>query len=154
MNLRHAFVLILGSSLISSAAAADKAAPGTNSVAKGPVGPAAIKVPASRFNIPSSTLEGRDPFFPNSARLQSSVPKNTDPKQTPVSVTLQLKGISGTGTNRVALINTTTFRAGDEDMVNIGNGRKVEVTCISIGEESCVVEVLGARQELRLRQPF
>jgi hypothetical protein len=161
MKLRHALALILGSSLISSAlpafAAGDKPGAATNAVpgknAATNAAPATIIVAASRFNIPTSTVEGRDPFFPNSARLQSGTVKSADPKARP-TISLLLKGISGNGINRVALINNTTFKAGDTGMVTANNGAKVEVTCLSIGDESALVESQGVRQELRLRQPF
>ena len=158
MKLRHALALIFGFCLISSAstarAAAEKAAPGTNTVAKAAAANAPIVVPSSQFAIPNSAQDGRDPFFPNSARLQVGTVKAGDPKIKAPSVALQLKGISGIGTNRVALINTTTFRAGDTETVTASNGAKVVVTCVSIGDESAVVEVLGKREELRLRQTF
>lgn len=159
MKLRFALILI--ASLISSAAtafaSAEKAGTSTNTVAAKPAVTNAaltpIPIATSKFNIPSTTAEGRDPFFPNSARLQAGSLKPADPSGKGPAVALLLKGIGGSRENRVALINTKTFKVGDIEPVTV-NGVRVQVSCISIGEDSVVVEVNGVRQELRLPQGF
>lgn len=108
----------------------------------------AIKIPKSDFILPTSTDQGRDPFFPLSSRLRSRPTSNETIKAAPV--TLSLKGVSGTEGRRFALINDKTFAAGEEREIAVGNGR-VRVHCLEIREDSVTVDVNGNRQELRLR---
>jgi len=111
----------------------------------------AIEVPRSVFIIPSRAGDGRDPFFPLSRRMvvEAQPSKSGDtPKSEPIS--LVLKGISRNDRNRFALINDKTFTAGEEREVVMNNSR-VRVHCLEIKEDSVVVEVNGARKELRMR---
>lgn len=113
---------------------------------------AEIEVPRSVFTIPTKAGDGRDPFFPLSRRMVvEAKPDNSAETPTPVPVALSLKGISrGAGSKRYALINDKTFTVGDESEVVINNSR-VRIHCIEIKEDSVIVEVNGARQELRMR---
>lgn len=119
---------------------------GTNSASK----QVAIEVPASQFVIPTSTSEGRDPFFPDSTRVHASAIINTNPGPKAPSAPLVLQGISVVGPKRFALINGRTFEVNEDADVSVGRA-KVHVLCVSIKEDSVVVEVEGSRQELRLR---
>lgn len=113
---------------------------------------AAIVVPRSEFVLPTKASDGRDPFFPLSARINvSTKPEKTTEVPQPATVAMTLKGIArGVGTKRYALINDKTFTVGDEHEVLVSNSR-VRVHCIEIKEDSVIIEINGARQELRMR---
>lgn len=148
--------LILTSVVFVSAAVAPVAALAETSLQKAgaaaPTNSAAIEIPHSTFVIPTRPSDGRDPFFPLSRRLvvETQPDKGADiPKVAPVSLTL--KGISRNPDNkRFALINDKTFASGEEGEVVMNNSR-FRIHCIEIKEDSVVVEVNGARQELRMR---
>ena len=119
---------------------AGKPANATNAPAATP-----IEIPKSEFALPTASAQGRDPFFPNSVRTGTA--KTRDPgTSAPVSIVIELKGISG----KFALINNRTFAAGEEADVTAGK-EKVHVRCVSIKEDSVLVEVEGKAQELKLR---
>jgi hypothetical protein len=64
---------------------------------------------------------------------------------------LKLKGISGSKTNRVALINNRTFAVGDLVKIKLAE-KMVAVRCLEIRDESVIVSVGGLTKwkELRL----
>lgn len=71
---------------------------------------------------------------------------------TPVPNTLKLKGISGAGQHRFALINDTTFEALERGRVRVGQ-TNVVVQCLEIRSDSVVIQVAGSnkKEELFLR---
>ena len=93
-----------------------------------------------------ATPAGRDPFSrpPSVAPQVPETPKAPD--------TLLLKGISGSGNRRLALINNQTFAAGETASVHVGNSSK-KVKCVEIREKSVVISAEGdaANQELFLK---
>lgn len=109
----------------------------------------AIEIPTSQFAIPASIAEGRNPFFPESTLTKFNQSATTNTTKV-VSVALELKGISGAGAKRFALINNQTFAEGEDGDVTVGR-TKVHVLCIRIRDESVTVEVEGDRRELKLR---
>jgi hypothetical protein len=110
-------------------------------------------VPQSVFVIPKKQVEGRDPFFPRSTRVYgiTSVSTNKTAVVSPVAE-LSLKGISGSDENPLAIINTTTFAAGEENDVTTKAG-KMRIRCIEINKAAgtVTVQVGGERRELRLK---
>jgi hypothetical protein len=62
---------------------------------------------------------------------------------------LTLKGISGSGTRRMALINNETIMAGETARVKFRDTR-VEVTVKEIRDDSVIIQVNGKPQELKL----
>ncbi len=62
---------------------------------------------------------------------------------------LSLKGITGTGARRMALINNQTLRQGDTDFVKVED-RKVKVFCQEIRDNSVLVRVDDKPQPLEL----
>ena len=113
--------------------------------------PATIAIPLSVFVIPTSSAEGRDPFFPNSTHFIAPVlaPKTTNAPVV-IQVELSLKGISGPADHRLAIINNKTFQAGEEGEVTASGG-KVRIRCLEIKEDAVEVQVGSERRELRLR---
>ncbi len=71
---------------------------------------------------------------------------------TPVPNTLKLKGISGAGQHRFALINDTTFEASEKGRVRVGQ-TNVIVQCLEIRNDSVLIQVAGSnkKEELFLR---
>jgi Sel1 repeat len=67
---------------------------------------------------------------------------------------IKLGGISGTATNRFALINDQTFQAGDQSVIKVGE-KRVSVHCLEIKESSVVISIEGidGSRELRLQRP-
>ena len=124
---------------------------------------AASKAPPIEVQIPKSVFEdlpnGRDPFFPNSRRRQPKAPV-VSTNQAPVVVErvsksqyLTLSGISGSGAQRLALINNRPFKTGEIGEIRAPNGL-IKVECVEIREKSVLIQIEGEseRKELRLRE--
>jgi len=98
---------------------------------------------------------GKDPFFPESVRrMQVVADIGTNAVARPVSTTqLQLKGISGSKSQPLALINNSTFSAGEAGEVRAGT-QIVKIRCREIRDRSVLIEVDGTGEvkELRLRE--
>jgi hypothetical protein len=153
--LLRAWTLLLAAALLSPAFAAHAAKPpagasgrtkaATNAV---PVEPEPAK---SVFVIPSSSKEGKDPFFPQSSRLNKAPVATKGTTNLPqTAVDLQLKGISGGANRRLAIINNRTFETGEEGEVTSGAG-VVRITCQEIKDDSVRVLLNGRDRTLRLR---
>lgn len=111
----------------------------------------------SVFTMPETKNDGRDPFFPNSTRLwglsmaaQQPVVKESKPSGVEC---LALKGLSGTPSNPLAMINGRTMAKGEDAEVTTDCGRLL-VHCVDITTNAAVIEVSGERRELHLRSDF
>jgi hypothetical protein len=105
------------------------------------VKPASIR---SVFVVPATSLEGRDPFFPESIRThEGAVASNLSAG---ISA-LAIKGFSGTPNHRMVIINNHTFGVGDEGDVKTSGGR-VHLRCTEIRAHSVIIEVNGTKREL------
>jgi hypothetical protein len=148
--------LALGSLVICAISLGAAAAPSKEkagkSGAKTPAADAApAELPQSVFTIPTNTKEGKDPFFPNRPVVAVAPgPKTTNPGPAVVSIKLTLKGISGSRQKPLAIINGRTFEKGEEAEI-VTTGGRTRVRCVEIREDSVLIEVNGARQELRMR---
>src|SRR5258708_1613880 len=153
--LRRTGLLALAAVLTAACAAGvveapKKDAPATSS---GPVHPAlGITLPQSLFS--SDVAVGKDPFFPNSSR-RAPVVKLDKPAAPTVdrSGLLVLRGVSGPGDKRIALINNTTFVAGESGSVRTDSGL-LRLRVIEVQEKSAWVQIEGelTRRELRVRE--
>jgi len=101
--------------------------------------------PRSAFALPSTSKEGRDPFFPDSTRPYETVAV-ANPRATDITA-LVLRGFSGSMGQRLVIINNHTFATGDEGDVITPLGR-IHLSCIEIKTNSVVIEVGGQRREL------
>lgn len=68
---------------------------------------------------------------------------------TPVPDTLVLKGISGSGQRRFALINNTTFEPMEKEKVRVGQST-VTVNCLEIGKDYVTIQVNGTPEKKQL----
>lgn len=93
--------------------------------------------------------KGRDPFFPKSTR-QSVEPSN-DGDAAP-TVVLAVKGFSGYGNHRMAIINDHTFMVGEESEV-VSAGGRIRIRCVEIRDGVAVVTIGNAPQKIELRIP-
>lgn len=101
----------------------------------------------SVFTMPTSPSEGRDPFFPNSMRpYEDAISKAKRPAELS---SLQIKGFSVIAGQRYVIINNHTFGAGDEGDVITSAGR-FHLRCLSVGEDSVMIESGGAQHLLRM----
>lgn len=123
---------------------ATPAKPATNAA------PAQLDIPKSVFVVPTSLKEGRDPFFPNSTREYGSTDGKAVKAPTSAEAMLDLKGFSGVGGHRLAIINNHTFGAGEEGEVNTPAGR-IRIRCVQIKDDSVVVEIGGETREIQFR---
>ncbi len=105
--------------------------------------------PLSTFGSPTTLNEGRDPFYPNSTRVLAMM--RPVEKKGPGPATLELKGISGTSDQPLAIINNRTLAVGEEQDVNTAEGR-VRVLCLAIEGTKVRVKVQGETRELMLRK--
>jgi hypothetical protein len=134
---------LLGGWAVAHAAPAAK--PASVTAAQNETNSSETEIPRSVFIIPTNPKEGRDPFFPNSARLSATRPVRIVPAS--VEVPLVLNGLSGSPQHRLAIINYQTFAEGEEHDVNSPSGR-IRVRCVEIKGQKVVVEVAGERREL------
>jgi len=111
---------------------------------------ARVEIPESEFVVPTSPIQGRDPFFPLSRRVMVEFANDTAKPVKAAPVALTLQGISGTESKRYALISGRTLVVGEEAEIVVGAGR-ARVRCINIKEDSVTIEVDGNVQELKLR---
>ncbi|HTI97697.1 MAG TPA: hypothetical protein VL527_02250 [Dongiaceae bacterium] len=97
---------------------------------------------------------GKDPFFPTSSRRVEKTASGKDevPSPPPLTVSLSLRGFSGTALNRLAIINDHTFAAGEEREVATPSGRMV-IRCVEIRENSVIVSVGSSGQRVELKLP-
>lgn len=72
---------------------------------------------------------------------------------TPVPDTLMLKGISGAGDRRFALINNQTLQRGESARVRLGTSNVV-VRCLEIRADSVVVQVGESKEPVELSLPL
>jgi hypothetical protein len=112
--------------------------------------PAQPEIPKSVFLIPTSPLEGKDPFFPRSVRLFASSGAQTNLQPTAHYLELRLNGISGPLSRRLAIINNQTFAVNEEGEVPTNSGR-ARIRCLQIKDDSVVVQVGGKLRTLQLR---
>jgi hypothetical protein len=117
--------------------------------------PTTNAVPQSVFTIPANKTEGIDPFFPKSERLWARTdvtPVVSKPKATGMDC-LTLKGLSGTPSSPLAMVNGRTMARGEDAEIVTDCGRLL-VHCVDITTNSAIIEVSGERRELRLRSDF
>ncbi|MEO8425726.1 MAG: hypothetical protein ABI651_01310 [Verrucomicrobiota bacterium] len=114
-----------------------------------------VKFAAPRSVFADDPKTGKDPFFPSSARRLEKVP---GPSGTQISVQapnknafehLQLKGILGNSSRRLALINNHTFEVGEQAEVKSLEG-KLNIRCWEIRNRSVVVSFVGESQRKEL----
>ena len=101
---------------------------------------------AIRGRFESAPPAGKDPFFPNSSRG----PKIS--KAEPVVVRIPeigLKGITGTVTKRLCILNNRTFEVGEIAEMKV-SGQTVIVKCLEIKNNSAIVTINGLEKELNL----
>jgi hypothetical protein len=105
----------------------------------------AVALPKSVFV--DDVAVGKDPFFPRSTRRGPQVKEVvTSIESTP---DLQLKGVSGTATRRLAIINNKTFEVGEEGEIKL-KGQSVRVKCVEIKDKSVLVKINGTDREIFL----
>ena len=129
---------------LTMAAHAAPSKPSTNTA------PQVVEIPKSVFVPPTSIKEGRDPFFPNSTRRQVVAASTTGKSVSAAETMLDLKGFSGVGNNRLAIINNRTLGVGDvaDIMTQVG---RVRIKCVAIKEDSVFIEIGGEHRELKFR---
>jgi hypothetical protein len=94
--------------------------------------------------------KGRDPFFPNSHRRDPVPVVATARERTPAAFDLVLKGVVGTRSHRMAVINGATLELNEEASVRLPDGRHARLRCLEIGENYVVIKVEGELQPKRL----
>ena len=114
----------------------------------------AVVVPETDLSAYASVFEdlppkmGRDPFFPNSHRREP-VSVAVVAQNVRVDPVLVLKGIVGSSTHRLAVVNNEILEVGEESPVRVPNGH-IRVKCLEIGEDYVVVKVDGEAEPKRL----
>lgn len=149
------------------AAAAEPAAAKPAATAPAPetnAPPKVLVIPLSVFT--DNPTAGRDPFYPESTR-RNPQPKTAPgpvatgtpvaqgapaaPKRNPASL-LVLRGMSGSKSRRLVIINNQTFAQGESAVIQTADGN-VRVTCVEIRDKSVVVAVEGQAERKELRLP-
>ena len=99
----------------------------------------------SVFVMPTGVREGRDPFFPESARPYEDMAAT---KHTVEANSFTIKGYSMERGRAMVIINNHTFSLGDEGDVLTTSGR-VHLRLTEIRHNSVIIEVNGSTRELR-----
>ena len=113
--------------------------------------------PARPASVFADDLQGKDPFFPDSVRrlqtIAHSSGTNSATRALTITTRLILKGISGSKTQPMALINNSTFSEGEAGEVRSG-AQYVKIRCREIRDRSVLVEIDGTGEvrELKLRE--
>ena len=95
---------------------------------------------------------GRDPFFPNSRRLERVAPVEAVPSAS-VPDCIMCKGVSRSGGRLLAIINNYTLAEGEEFSLRCG-GQSTKVKLVQIKDRAVIVEVNNVTKELPLRAGF
>jgi hypothetical protein len=121
------------------------------------VGAQAAREPSTQYVSVFEDLpppQGKDPFFPKSHRrdpaptpIRQQVATGVAPA--PVIADLVLKGVVGSATRRLALINNETMEVGETSSVRVPDGH-VRVRCLEIGSDYVLIKVEGEDQPKRL----
>ena len=98
----------------------------------------------SVFVMPASVRDGRDPFFPESARPYEEAVSS---KSTLEANAFSVKGLSIEHGHAMVIINNHTFAVGDEGDV-LTAGKRVHIRLAEIRAGVVVIEVTGAKREL------
>ena len=124
----------------------------TNAPAAAHAAPAEAPITPSIFLTPGPGNPGKDPFFPRSVRIDPVLVAPTNAPAT-FGADLVLSGISGTPARPLAIINTRTFSPGEDGEVPTATGARVRLLCVEINfqQQTALVEVAGARRELKFR---
>jgi hypothetical protein len=110
------------------------------------VAPAKPAPARSVFVMPAGVRDGRDPFYPESARPYEDA---VAAKHTLDSSAFSVKGESIEHGRAMVIINNHTFAIGDEGDVLTTSGR-VHVRLVEIRANMAVIEVNGSRRELTI----
>lgn len=142
-------LLALGVTLIPFAPvpAAAATAPSAKAAATETPEPAEEPAPLPRSEFIDDPTTTKDPFFPNSMRRVPvrATPKaraSAVPEPKSLSAGLSLKGITGSRSNPLALINNKTCAVGDVVQVKVPDG-EVTLKCVEIRPDSVVITVEG-----------
>ena len=96
---------------------------------------------------PGNPAFGKDPFFPNTARFGPRTITSTETRPIVPATELTLKGIGGSKTRPVAIINNRTFAVGESAEMRV-KGEVVKVRCIEITERVVKITVNGVAKDL------
>jgi hypothetical protein len=116
------------------------AATGTNAA------PQELLIPLSVFDLTNSPV--KDPFFPLSTRAAFVAAATNAPAISAAS--FQLKGLSGTANQRLALINNRTLASGEFAEVTTSAGR-IKIQCLEIRESSVLIRTESQTDPIELR---
>jgi hypothetical protein len=117
------------------------AATGTNAASQ------ELSTPKAVFDITSSPV--KDPFFPLSTRT-AVVASATTNAPTISASSFQLKGLSGTSNQRLALINNRTMASGEFSEVTTPAGR-IKIQLLEIKENSVLIRTESQTEPIELR---
>ena len=104
----------------------------------------------SVFIIPTSSKDGRDPFFPESKRLKATPTVTPEARQTMEISSLKFQGVSGTPGSLVAIINDHAYAVGDDGDVITATGR-VHIRCLEIQADHVTVEINGQAHRINFQ---
>lgn len=111
--------------------------------------PAVVEFHPIRSLFVDEIGRGIDPFFPKSERRRQVIVEpvvattSTTPNSRIVSQ-LELKGISGTRSRRIALINRKTFEVGEVGEIDLGK-ETARIRCEQITDTSVTITLLSNR---------
>ena len=111
--------------------------------------------PSSFVDNPDDNRIGKDVFFPKSGRLHPNKHPEPGPVQNDVTYlvkSLTLRGISGSGNRKLAILNKKTLAQGETFQLQV-NGQTHTYKCEEIKSRSVVISVDGftEKKELQLR---
>ena len=97
------------------------------------------EIQPSVFDYPTNNSKGRDPFFPDSTRLQPD--KTPKPSRGPSLTELSLESVLGTPPQVFAVINNHTFAPGETGDIITRSGQRLHIHCVAINPRAMTASV-------------
>jgi len=107
-------------------------------------------VPKSVFIIPTSSADGRDPFFPNSTRAPGSAQPDRPAHVDAIPSPFVLNGVNMLPGSRTAIINGRTIAEGETANIPTATG-DVAVHLLEFKNNAVVIQFGSQTNELHMR---
>jgi len=111
---------------------------------------APAEMPITRSHFGSLLENGKDPFYPNSVRIQRKPEVAQTNQVVAVAPEVRINGFSGNTARPLVIINNITFGEGDEQTVKTAAG-SAQVRCLEIRmqDQAVEIEINGQRREIK-----
>jgi len=143
------FILALALAAVTPVKAATSKTSSTAPAAASGAG-APADMPITRSHFGSLLENGKDPFYPNSVRIQRKPEVAQTNQVVAIAPEVRINGFSGNTARPLVIINNITFGEGDEQTVKTAAG-SAQVRCLEIRmqDQAVEIEINGQRREIK-----